>query len=244
MPRWIWQGRQYKDVLSPARCRKHAAGDFCCAGWEALYTSRMDVAERTRVIPANTYRRERWKNGLGWTREIARSEGSGEWSWRLSIAEIEDDAPFSTFEGIDRELVLLTGNGLQLSFADGAQHTLLPPHDRLRFAGERGALGTLIDGPTQDFNLMWRRNAIDAQLWHRPLVGPMVVFVEPGSTWAIHLIAGQARFADHSGLPGLAAADTALLIGQEVRQRYVIDGGGEVLVMRLQQRQISDVRSV
>ncbi len=244
MPHWIWQECQYKDVMSPARCRKHAAGDFCCAGREALYTSRMDVAERTRVIPANTYRRERWKNGLGWTREIARSQGPGEWSWRLSIAEIEEDAPFSTFDGVDRELVLLTGNGLKLSFADGAQHTLLPPHDRLRFAGERGALGTLVDGPTQDFNLMWRRDAIDAQLWHRPLVGPMVVFVEPDSTWAIHLIAGQARFADHSGLPGLAAADTALLVGQEARQRYVIDGGGEVLVMRLQQRQVSVARSV
>lgn len=204
----------------------------------------MDAHQRTRVIPANTYRRERWKNGSGWTREIARSAGSAEWSWRLSIAEIEDHAPFSTFDGVDRELVLLTGNGLRLSFADGAQHTLLPPHDRLRFAGERGVLGTLIDGPTQDFNLMWRRDAIDAQLWHRPLVGPMVVFVEPGSTWAVHLIAGQARFVDHSGLPGLAAADTALLVGQDTRQRYVMDGGGEVLVMRLQQIPGSDARSV
>ncbi len=222
----------------------HAAGDFRCTHCAELYTSRMDAHQRTRVIPANTYRRERWKNGSGWTREIARSAGSGDWSWRLSIAEIEDDAPFSTFAGVDRELVLLTGNGLRLSFADGAQHTLLPPHDRLRFAGERVALGTLVDGPTQDFNLMWRRDAIDAQLWHRPLVGPMVVFVEPGSIWAIHLVAGQARFADHSGLPGLAAADTALLIGQETRQRYVIDGGGEVLVMRLQQHQARDAQSI
>jgi environmental stress-induced protein Ves len=230
--------------MSSVRCRMHAAGDFWCTRSIALYTSRMEAQQRTRVIPANSYRRERWKNGLGWTREIARSADSGEWTWRLSIAEIEDDAPFSTFEGVDRELVLLAGNGLQLSFADGVQHTLLPPHDRLRFAGERGALGRLVDGPTQDFNLMWRRDAIDAQLWHRPLVGPMVVFVEPGSAWAIHLIAGQARFADHSGLPDLAAADTALLIGRDARQRYVIDGGGEVLVMRLQQHHASDTQSV
>ena len=26
----------------------------------------------SRLIPANEYRRERWKNGLGWTREILR----------------------------------------------------------------------------------------------------------------------------------------------------------------------------
>ena len=201
-----------------------------------FYTARMDdLQHRTRVIPANTYRRERWKNQLGWTREIARSPGAGDWDWRMSIAEIEEDAPFSRFDGIERELVLLSGNGLKLQFDDGEVRELLPPHERLRFAGERAVTGVLVDGPTQDFNLMWRRDAIQARLWHRPLVGPMVVFVEPGSTWAIHLVAGQARFADDSGLPPMAAADTALLVGGGTsRQRFVLDGGGEVLVMQLQ----------
>ena len=209
------------------------------AAWAAFYTEAMDPGTgRTRVIPANSYRRERWKNQLGWTREIARSPAPGDWHWRMSIAEIEQDAAFSHFDGIERELVLLSGNGLRLCFDDGEQVELPPPHGRLRFAGERGATGQLVDGPTQDFNLMWRRGAVDAQLWHRPLVGPMVVFVEPGSTWAVHLLAGQARFADASGLPPLAAADTALLVGTgEMRQRFVIDGGGEVLVIRLSKPQ-------
>jgi environmental stress-induced protein Ves len=190
----------------------------------------------SHVIPANEYRRERWKNGAGWTREIhahpATASAQG-WDWRLSIAEIEQDAPFSRFPGIDRELVLLSGNGLRLCFDDGEVQELQPPHDRLRFAGERGVTGELVDGPTQDFNLMWRRDAIDAQLWHRPLVGPMVVFAEPGEAWALHLIAGQARFADDSALPDLAAGDTALLQAGNARLRHVIDGGGELLVARL-----------
>jgi environmental stress-induced protein Ves len=195
------------------------------------------ISDRSRVLPAHLYRRERWKNERGWTREIARSPELGEWNWRLSIAEIEEDAPFSRFDGIERELVLLSGNGLRLRFDDGAVDELLPPHDRVRFAGERGVQGELVDGPTQDFNLMWRRDAIDAQLWHRPLVGPMVMFVEPGSIWAVHLIAGQARFADASGLPALAMADTALLVAPgAARERFVLDGGGEVLLVRLQQR--------
>jgi environmental stress-induced protein Ves len=194
-------------------------------------------SDRSRVVPAHLYRRERWKNERGWTREIARSPGEGDWNWRLSIAEIEEDAPFSRFDGIERELVLLSGNGLRLRFDDGAMRELLPPHDRVRFAGERGAHGELVDGPTQDFNLMWRRSAIDAQLWHRPLVGPMVMFVEPGSVWAVHLLAGQARFADGSGLPDLASSDTALLVASgDSRERFVLDGGGEVLLVRLQQR--------
>jgi len=195
------------------------------------------TSDRSRVLPAHLYRRERWKNQRGWTREIARSPAQDEWNWRLSIAEIEEDAPFSRFDGIDRELVLLSGNGLRLRFDDGTVEELLPPHDRVRFAGERSVQGELVDGPTQDFNLMWRRDALGAQLWHRPLVGPMVMFVEPGSVWAVHLLAGQARFADASGLPALAMADTALLVAPgAARERFVLDGGGEVLLVRLQQR--------
>jgi environmental stress-induced protein Ves len=189
------------------------------------------------VIPANEYRRERWKNGAGWTREIhAHPSAAHGWDWRLSIAEIEQDAPFSVFPGVERELVLLSGNGLRLRFEDGEQHVLHPPHGRLRFHGERGVVGELVDGPTQDFNLMWRRDAIDAQLWHRPLVGPMVVFAEPGAAWALHLIAGHARFADDSGLPDLAAGDTALLQAGDARLRHVLDGAGELLVIRLARR--------
>jgi len=191
---------------------------------------------RSRVIPANEYRRERWRNGAGWTREIIAEPGEGPWRWRLSIAEIEQDAPFSRFDGIDREIVLISGNGVRLRFDDGDVHALEPPHGRLRFAGERGVHGALIDGATQDFNLMWRRDAIDAQLWHRPLVGPMVIFAEPRTTWAVHLLAGQARFADDSGLPPLNAGDTALLQAGDARLRHVLDGGGEVLLARLQPR--------
>lgn len=195
-----------------------------------------------QVIPANEYRRERWRNGLGWTREIHAepvsaeriAAAAGQWAWRLSIAEIESDAPFSTFPGIDRIVVLLSGNGLRLCFDDGTAHLLQPPHDLLQFAGERAVTGELVEGTTHDFNLMWRRDVVDAQLWHRPLVGPMILFVDPGTTWAIHLIAGQARFADGSGLPDLAAGDTALLQADENRLRHVLDGAGEALVIRLQ----------
>ncbi|MFC3716977.1 HutD family protein [Luteimonas soli] len=188
----------------------------------------------SRVIAANEYRRERWRNGLGWTREIHahRPDPAGDWAWRLSIAEIERDAPFSAFPGVDRELVLLRGNGLRLRFDDGESHLLEPPHDRLRFAGERPLTGELVDGPTHDFNLMWRRDAVTAELLHRPLVGPMVFFAEPGTTWALHLLAGEARFDVASGLPLMQAGDTALLVEPE-RTRCLLDGGGELLVVRL-----------
>lgn len=198
-----------------------------------------DGGSRFWVIPANEYRRERWRNQLGWTREILRLDAAArpvdgdDWDWRLSIAEIEQDAAFSAFPGIERELVLLSGNGLRLRFDDGELHELHPPHDKLRFAGERGVHGELVDGATHDFNLMWRRERVQAQLWHRPLVGPMVIFAEPGQTWAAHLMAGQARFADDTGLPPLAAGDTAVLAAGGERLRAVLEGGGEVLLVRV-----------
>jgi environmental stress-induced protein Ves len=189
-----------------------------------------------RLLRAQDYRRERWRNGAGWTREVHAqpSAGGAGWDWRLSIAEIDADAPFSAFPGVDRELVLLEGNGLRLRFDDGELVELHPPHERLRFAGERALRGELVDGPTRDFNLMWKRDAVDAQLWHRPLVGSMVVFAEPGSTWALHVLAGQARLRDGAGPIDATQGDTLLLPGDpERRRRYPLGGGGELLVIRL-----------
>ena len=186
-----------------------------------------------RVIPANEYRRMRWRNGAGWTREIHAEPSADDWDWRLSIAEIERDAPFSPFPGVDRELVLLSGNGLRLRFGEGEAHELLPPHQRLRFAGERAVVGELLDGRTEDFNLMWRRDAVRAELWHRPLVGAMVVFVDSGSTWALHLLAGRARIDGERPSGWLAQGDTALLTAGDARMRYLIDGGGEALLIRI-----------
>jgi len=191
------------------------------------------MSTRPRVIPANEYRRMRWKNGAGWTREIHAEPSADDWTWRLSIAEIERDAPFSVFPGVDRELVLLSGNGLRLRFGDGEAHELRPPHQRLRFAGERAVVGELIDGRTEDFNLMWRRDAVRAELWHRPLVGTMVVFVDPGSTWVLHLLAGRARIDGGSSPDWLAQGDTALLTAGDARARYPVDGGGEALLVRI-----------
>jgi environmental stress-induced protein Ves len=189
-----------------------------------------------RLLRAQDYRRERWRNGAGWTREVhahAAAGGNG-WDWRLSIAEIDEDAPFSAFPGVDRELVLLEGNGLRLRFDDGGEVELRPPHDRLRFAGERTLRGELLDGPTRDFNLMWKRDAVDARLWHRPLVGSMVLFAEVGSTWALHVLAGHARMQDGDATIAAAQGDTVLLLGgADARRRYPLDGGGELLVIRI-----------
>ena len=193
----------------------------------------MTMTPAAFVLPAQGYQRMRWKNGAGWTSEVYRFPDTDDWSWRLSIAEVETDAPFSTFPGVERALVLLEGNGMRLRFDDGDTRELLPPAGMLRFSGERSLVGQLINGPSRDFNLMWKRDEVDALLWQRPLGGAMVLFADPGETWVVHMLSGQAHSTGPDGLGEIACGDTAILRGQAVRTRFALDGAGELLLARI-----------
>jgi environmental stress-induced protein Ves len=183
-------------------------------------------------IAANEYRRERWSNGLGWTREVARAPAAGDFDWRVSIAEVDRDAPFSAFPGVEREIVLLSGDGMRLHVGDDPPVDLLPPHGRLRFSGEQPARAELVGGPTTDYNLMWRPARIEATLLHRPLVGPMLFFAEPGVQWLVTLLGGRANVKD-ALLPIPMEQGDTVLIGERDEGRVVLEGGGELLLARL-----------
>ena len=109
-----------------------------------------------------------WKNGAGLTREIAASPpeaGAGVFDWRISIAEVERDGPFSAFPGIDRSIVLLRGGGMLLASADGRlAHRLDRPHQPFSFPGDLALAATLLAGPTTDFNVMAHRGAWRAEV--------------------------------------------------------------------------------
>ncbi len=184
-----------------------------------------------RLLPATGYRRQRWQNGAGWTREIAcGGAGESQWDWRASVAEVGESGPFSAFPGCRREIVLLAGQGMSLNFDDGESLPLLPPYGRQRFEGERALSAQLVEGPTIDFNLIWKREAVEAQLLHRPIVGSMLFFGEPEVCWLIYVLAGQVRTPE--GV--LDAGDAARLEADS--GRLVIDGGGELLLAKLTRR--------
>jgi environmental stress-induced protein Ves len=98
-----------------------------------------------------------WKNGGGSTRELARTPADGEFHWRLSVAEVSVPGPFSVFPGVDRIIVLLSGEGMDLGFDDGVV-PLRPPHGVHAFAGERAVHATPVGSATTDLNLMMRRD--------------------------------------------------------------------------------------
>jgi environmental stress-induced protein Ves len=108
-----------------------------------------------------------WKNGGGSTREIAAyPPGSGfdDFAWRVSIADVGTDGPFSRFPGIDRTIVLLDGNGMKLIVDHADEHRLDKTFVPFEFPGEAKVDAVLIDGATQDFNLMIRRERASGNL--------------------------------------------------------------------------------
>lgn len=121
-----------------------------------------------RVVRAAETIRTRWANDGGWTREIAREPAGGApFEWRVSVAEVESDGPFSTFDRCDRALVLLSGAGMDLHFtATGEVTALRPEEPRARFPGDVPVAARLVGGPTSDFNLIWRREAWVATARH------------------------------------------------------------------------------
>lgn len=100
-----------------------------------------------------------WKNGAGLTREIAfGGAGGADFDWRISVAEVARDAPFSAFPGIDRCIVLLRGAGMRLRSVDAAvDHALTTPLAPFHFRGDVALDATVARGPSSDFNVMTRR---------------------------------------------------------------------------------------
>jgi environmental stress-induced protein Ves len=109
-----------------------------------------------------------WKNCGGVTREIVcQPPGAGmdSFDWRVSIAHIASDGPFSAFPGIDRVITLLSGGGVHLSSADGqVNHRLGSPLAPFAFAGEAAIHARLLEGDCHDFNVMTRRAVCSASL--------------------------------------------------------------------------------
>jgi len=107
-----------------------------------------------------------WKNGAGLTREIAFGGASAmDFDWRISLAEVERDAPFSAFAGIERCIVLWRGAGMRLRSADGAiDHALVTPLAPFRFSGDVALDASLVDGSSSDFNVMTRRGVFCSEV--------------------------------------------------------------------------------
>ncbi|CAN7245445.1 HutD/Ves family protein [Rhizobium sp. LjRoot254] len=117
-----------------------------------------------RILRASDYKVMPWKNGGGETTEIAVSpDGAGlaDFDWRVSMAKVAGDGPFSAFPGIDRTLAILEGAGIVLSVTGAKPKRLTLETTPHAFPADAATSATLIGGAVLDFNAMSRRGKID-----------------------------------------------------------------------------------
>lgn len=127
-----------------------------------------------------------WKNGGGVTREVAvfpPGAGMDDFDWRVSLADIAADGPFSAFPGVDRALTVIEGSGLVLDL-DGRRLALDADAPPIAFAGEASVEARLTRGPIRDLNVMVRRGLWRAEVSRfvggvlaAPPDGPLMVLV-------------------------------------------------------------------
>jgi environmental stress-induced protein Ves len=157
---------------------------------------------------AGDYRPMPWKNGGGTTTELViEPEGSGVgqgFLYRVSIADVDADGPFSLFPGYDRHIMLLSGAGMALVMESGTIE-LARPFEAQTFAGETPILGKLKAGPVRDFNVMVDRKKGRAALECTRVDHQLTLAGGHATTWVVHVIEG--------GLADANAGDTLIANG-------------------------------
>ena len=155
-----------------------------------------------------------WRNGGGVTREVATAPYDGEpesFRWRVSIADVTSEGPFSTFEEVDRQLVLVEGAGMVIS-VDGEPHRL-GLFDVLAFAGDAPCVGTLVDGPTRDLNVMTRRGLVSADVRIVSVADVELVEGAPNAECLVVALTGSMRVAAAQQAIRLDRFDTVRISG-------------------------------
>jgi environmental stress-induced protein Ves len=170
-----------------------------------------------------------WRNGGGVTRELLSWPSPAEWTLRISVADITQDGPFSSFPDIERWFAVLEGEGVVLRFA-ARREVLGTASEPLHFDGASAPGCELQGGATRDLNLMLRsgagpgrmQRAVADQEWLSPApwravfcTGPARLQIDdtdaarlPAMTlaWSAHAAQQRWRWLDDVGGAGAAAA--------------------------------------
>ena len=166
-----------------------------------------------RHLRPGDYRVMPWKNGGGVTTEIVvHPEGSAldAFDWRVSMAQVASDGPFSAFPGIDRTLAVLEGAGISLTIG-GEEPVLLGKESApLTFPADQPTHGALATGPILDLNVMVRRGSVRASVERHVVSGTLDLSPEPG--WTLVLVNQGSALLRHDGsVENLDARDCLLV---------------------------------
>jgi uncharacterized protein len=115
-----------------------------------------------RIIRFTELESQPWKNGGGVTREIAALRRGNNILWRISIADVAVDGPFSRFPGLTRILTVIEGNGIRLHSEDGSIEAQYG--NPVQFDGGLTIQSELVDGPIRDLNVMFDPLRVEAHV--------------------------------------------------------------------------------
>jgi environmental stress-induced protein Ves len=132
----------------------------------------MSVVRSDEVAP------QPWLNGGGTTRELLRADDG---AWRISLADVATDGPFSAFPGLHRLLTVVDGPVLGLE-VDGETH-VVEPHRPFAFSGDAAVVASVPEGPVRVLNVI-----ADAT------VESFVTVLELGRSSVLPLAADQAAY--------------------------------------------------
>ena len=147
-------------------------------------------------LTANDYQVMPWRNGGGSTTEIAIGpHGAGldgtPFIWRVSMADVAVDGPFSAFAGYDRNLTMLEGNGIVLDAGDKGRFDIDEPYRPVAFSGDWRMEGRLIDGPIRDFNVMTARGKATAAVTMLDVGSNEISLSGAASVLLLHMFEGE-----------------------------------------------------
>jgi environmental stress-induced protein Ves len=178
-----------------------------------------------KLLRASDHKRMPWKNGGGETVEIAVSPdgvGLADFDWRVSMATVATDGPFSVFPAIDRTLSILEGEGMTLFIEGREPERLTQASEPLPFAADAPTSATLIDGTITDLNVMTRRGRFTHSVRRVSVDGNSEVAFERGTNLVL-CHRGNAEVGDTA----LAAGD-CLLVSDGAAARRSISGKAQL----------------
>jgi environmental stress-induced protein Ves len=142
-----------------------------------------------RIIRSSEFVEGRWRNGMGVSWDIASwPPDADDFGWRLAIARIDGDVPFSHYPEVDRVFTLIEGQGLDLEFEGRPTlhvESLFVPHP---YPCDVPTFCRLRIGPCRALNLFLRRGqwradvdilSSNAEIAHP---GPILMFALAGTS--------------------------------------------------------------
>lgn len=163
------------------------------------------AATAMRIVRADELRVMPWKNGFGTTTEIAvdppTADVDGRFRWRLSVADVERSGPFSAFPGYERTIMVIAGNGMDLTIGDRPARRLDRLYEPFAFSGDAAAECRLLDGPIRDFNLMVERSSLRSYLEVLNLDATPRLFDLASGDRIVHCFDGVVELAVRAGVP-------------------------------------------